>query len=69
MGDTSDRKPHMGLFLFVVAVISAAVVILSVNVREITVVGNSRYTENEIVSFLFQKSMDLNRKLTISFSV
>ncbi len=60
MGDTSDRKPHMGLFLFVVAVISAAVVILSVNVREITVVGNSRYTENEIVSFLFQKSMDLN---------
>lgn len=60
MGDTSERKPHMGLFLFVVAVISAAVVILSVNVREITVTGNSRYTENEIVSLLFRNKADLN---------
>lgn len=60
MEDISDRKPHMGLFIFIVAVVSAAVVILSVNVTQVTVVGNSRYTENEIVSMLFQKNLDWN---------
>jgi len=34
--------------------------ILSVNIRQITVVGNSRYTENEIVDMIFEKNMDYN---------
>lgn len=60
MGDILGKKTHMGLFIFVVAVMSAAVVLLSVNIRQVTVIGNSRYTENEIVGMLFQKDLDWN---------
>ncbi len=63
MGDFSERKPHMGLFIVIVAVISAAAVLLSLNVREITVTGNSRYTENEIVEMIFRKKTDFNSAL------
>lgn len=34
--------------------------ILSVNIRQVTVTGNNRYTENEIVDFVFQKNLDWN---------
>ncbi len=60
MENISGRKPHMGWFIFIVALISAAAVLLSVNVRQVTVVGNSRYTEEEIVNMLFQKKLDWN---------
>ena len=35
-------------------------VICSVNIRQVTVTGNSRYTEKEIVDMIFQKNMDWN---------
>ena len=63
MGDFMGRKTHMGLFIFVVAVISAAVVLMSVNVREVTVTGNSRYTETEIADMIFRKKTDWNSAL------
>lgn len=63
MGEFSERKPHMGLFIAIVAVISAAAVLLSLNVREITVTGNSRYTENEIVEMIFRKKTDFSSVL------
>ncbi len=60
MGDGFGRKSHMGWFILAVAAVSAAVVLLSVNIREVTVTGNSRYTEEEIVDMLFQKDLDWN---------
>ena len=60
MEDRAERKPHMGLFIFAVAVVSAVVVVLSIRVREVTVTGNSRYAEEEIVSLVFPKNMDWN---------
>ncbi len=60
MGDTAGQKTHMGLFVFLVVIVSAAAVVLSVNVRQVTVAGNSRYSENEIVGMVFQKKIDWN---------
>ncbi len=60
MRGTDERKPHMGRFILAVAAVSAAVVLLSVNVQEVDVTGNSRYSENEIVDMIFQKPLDWN---------
>lgn len=44
--------------LAVIIVLAAG--ICSVNIRQVTVTGNSRYTEKEIVDMIFQKNMDWN---------
>ncbi len=60
MEDTVRRKPHrLWLFMTLVMLI-AGVVVLSVNVRQVTVTGNSRYTQEEIVNLLFQNKLDWN---------
>lgn len=60
MRNGDGRKPHMGRFIMAVAIVSAAVILLSVNVGEVTVTGNSRYTEDEIVNLVFRKKLDFN---------
>lgn len=60
MKDTVRRKPHKGIIVLIAVVAVMAAVILSVNIREVTVYGNSQYTENEIVEMLFQKNADWN---------
>ena len=53
------KKWKKGLIILAVFVIAAASA-LSVNIRQVTVSGNSRYTGNEIVELIFQKPMDWN---------
>lgn len=56
---STKKKSKKGLIILAVLVLLGAAV-LSVNIRRITVVGNSRYTEQEIVDMIFQKNMDFN---------
>lgn len=53
------KKSKKGLMILAVLLIVAASA-LSVNIRQVTVSGNSRYTGNEIVELIFQKSIDWN---------
>ena len=46
------------IILAVLSILTA--VLLSVNIRQVTVSGNSQYTGNEIVELIFQKNMDWN---------
>ncbi len=60
MEDTSKGKLHKGpiVLALIIAVIAAAV--LSVNIRQVTITGNSQYTDQEIVDMVFQKNIDYN---------
>lgn len=53
------KKSKKGLMILAVFLIMLTAV-LSVNIRRVTVSGNSRYTGNEIVELIFQKNMDWN---------
>lgn len=56
---STKKKSKKGLIILAV-VLLLGIGILSVNIRQITVVGNNRYTDNEIVEMIFQKDMDFN---------
>ncbi len=60
MEDTVSRKPNRFLMVMVLLFLVAVIAVLSVNVRQVTVTGNSRYTQEEIVNLLFQKKLDWN---------
>ena len=53
------KKSKKGLIILAVILATAAAA-LSVNIRQVTVSGNSRYTGKEIVDLIFQKSIDWN---------
>ena len=52
------------IILAVLSILTA--VLLSVNIRQVTVSGNSQYTGNEIVELIFQKNMQSVKKCNIS---
>ncbi len=59
IGRSSEIGSKKWLAVLAVIIVLAAG-ICSVNIRQVTVTGNSRYTENEIVDMIFQKNMDWN---------
>lgn len=56
----SSKKESKKWLVILAVLLLLGIGILSVNIRQITVVGNVRYTENEIVDMIFQKNMDYN---------
>lgn len=58
-GHSSEKKSKKWLIILAVLVVLAAG-ICSLNIRQVTVTGNSKYTENEIVDMIFQKNRDWN---------
>ncbi len=56
----STRKKSKKRLVILAVMLLLGIGILSVNIRRITVVGNNRYTESEIVDMIFQKDMDFN---------
>ena len=59
IGRSSEKRSRKWLVVLAVIIVLAAG-ICSVNIRQVTVTGNSRYTEKEIVDMIFQKNMDWN---------
>ncbi len=60
MEETRKIKLHKGPVILALIAAAAVAAVLSVSIREITITGNSRYTEQEIVDIVFPKSMDYN---------
>lgn len=56
---SSEEKSKKWLIVLAVLLI-IGIGIFSVNIRQVTITGNNRYTEKEIVDFVFQKKMDWN---------
>ena len=59
IGRSSEKRSRKWLVVLAVIIVLAAG-ICSVNIRQVTVTGNSRYTEKEIVDMIFQKNKDWN---------
>lgn len=59
IGRSSEKRSRKWLVVLAVIIVLAAG-ICSVNIRQVTVTGNTRYTEKEIVDMIFQKNMDWN---------
>lgn len=60
MTRSSERHPHTAVGIIAALLLLAGVILLSVNIRTITVTGNQRYTDEEITDMLFSGKMDLN---------
>ncbi len=52
-------RPHKGLAVLL-ALLVLLIMILTMNIRQVDITGNSRYTESEIVEMIFQKRQDWN---------
>ena len=59
IGRSSEKRSRKWLVVLAVIIVLAAG-ICSVNIRQVTVTGNTHYTEKEIVDMIFQKNMDWN---------
>ncbi len=60
MIDALKGKLHKGPVLLALLAALAVAAVLSVNIRQVTISGNSQYTEQEIVDIIFQKNVDFN---------
>ncbi|MCD8224244.1 MAG: cell division protein FtsQ [Clostridiales bacterium] len=60
MTEQALEKKRTGPVLAAVAVLLLAIILLSVNVKEITVTGNERYTEQEMVDLVFPDHISRN---------
>lgn len=60
MGETQPEKKKTGLIAAVIVVLLLAIVPLCLNIREITVTGNERYTQEEITDLLFPDRLSRN---------
>ncbi len=63
MENPERRIPHKGLIVAALLVTVLAAAAALVNIREVTIQGNSRYTEAEIAELIFQKKTDYNSAL------
>ena len=57
---TSNKHPHKGIWIAAAVLFAAVIVLLSFNVKTVTVTGNSRYSEEEITEMLFSRRWDYN---------
>lgn len=57
---SSEKKIHTIPAVIAAVVLLVGIAVLSVNIREITVTGNSRYTEEELVDRIFQNNFHWN---------
>lgn len=55
-----DKKTRTGLILAVFIVLILTILILGMQITEVTVIGNERYTEQQIVDLLFPDQRDRN---------
>ena len=55
-----ERKKRTGLIVAVIVILLAAILLVSVNIREITVTGNERYTDGQITDILFPDKASRN---------
>lgn len=60
MTKSLNRHPHTAAGIAAAVILLLGVVLLSVNIKTVTVTGSSRYSDEEIVSMIFGKSMDWN---------
>lgn len=58
--DTQKIKLRKGPLIFLLILSALVVTVLSVNIRQVSISGNSRYTDQEIVDIVFQKNIDCN---------
>lgn len=60
MTKSSNRQPHTVAGIITVVLLLLGVILLSVNIKTVTVTGNSRYSDEEIIHMLFGKKWDWN---------
>lgn len=60
MGEPRERKKRTGLVVAVLVILLAAILLISVNITEITVTGNKRYTDEQMVDILFPDKASRN---------
>lgn len=60
MTRSSNRHPNTTLGIIAVVLLLAGVILLSVNIKTITVTGNNRYSDQEITDMLFSRTADWN---------
>lgn len=60
MEELQPEKKRIGLVAAVIVVLLLAILLLSFNIREITVTGNERYTQEQIIERLFPDRLSRN---------
>lgn len=60
MGDPLEKKKRTGLIVAAIVILLAAILLVSVNITEITVTGNERYTDEQIMNILFPDKASRN---------
>lgn len=60
MGETQPEKKKTGLIVAAIIILLLTILLLSLNIREISVTGNERYTQEQITEMLFPDRMSKN---------
>lgn len=63
MGEPLEKKKRTGLIVTVIVILLAAILLLSVNITEITVTGNERYSDEQMIDILFPDKASRNTAL------
>ncbi len=60
MQETTPKKKKKGFVIKALAALLLVIVVLSMKIKDITVTGNKRYTDEQMVAFLFPDNMSRN---------
>lgn len=60
MGKSLGRKKRTGMIMAAAGIFMAAILLFSINIKEITVTGNERYTDEQMVQILFPDKASRN---------
>lgn len=55
-----EKKNRTGLIVAVIVILLAAILLVSINIKEITVTGNERYTDEQMIDILFPDKASRN---------
>lgn len=56
----TKQQPHMGIVIAVAVILLIAVLLFFLNIKTVTVTGNSHYSDEQVIEILFKKRLDYN---------
>lgn len=60
MREPLEKKNRTGLIVAAIVILLAAILLVSINIKEITVTGNERYTDEQMIDILFPDKKSRN---------